>query len=305
MFLKIVELGSISRAADALGLAQPSLSQQLLRLEDEVGFKLFRRTTRGVATTEAGRIFAEHARHILRAIDQALENVRQLKDAPTGPVSLAMPMAVHIVIGLPLVQAALKHAPTVSLRMVESYSRFIRSWVEEGSIDLGIVYDVGVLRHLTVKHLAREELFLIGPAGRFGGADAAAVSAVEVAGLSLILPSAQAGLRQFLDRESQRLGFALDVGAEIDSPTHIAHLVAAGQGCSILPLSAVAADLEKGRVTAARIGDGELRRTLSLLRNPGSVVTRASVRIEDLTLKVMRRLIAKGDWRAEPEPELG
>src|SRR5687768_10133209 len=107
MFLKIVELGSISRAADALDIAQPSLSQHLLRLEDEVGSKLFRRTTRGVTTTEAGRVFEEHARHILRTIDQALENVRQLKQEPTGQVTFAMPMSVNQVIGLPLVQAAL------------------------------------------------------------------------------------------------------------------------------------------------------------------------------------------------------
>ena len=82
-FLKTIELGSISRAADALGVAQPSLSQQILRLEDEVGAKLLRRTARGVATTEAGRIFEEHARHILRTIDQALEDIRQLSNEPS------------------------------------------------------------------------------------------------------------------------------------------------------------------------------------------------------------------------------
>ena len=60
-FLKIAESGSISRAAESLGIAQPSLSQQLLRLEDELGLKLFRRIARGVALTEA-----DYAGHVVR-----------------------------------------------------------------------------------------------------------------------------------------------------------------------------------------------------------------------------------------------
>jgi LysR family nitrogen assimilation transcriptional regulator len=304
MFLKIVELGSISRAADALDVAQPSLSQQLLRLEDEVGSKLFRRTTRGVTTTEAGRIFEEHARHILRTIDQALENVRQLKHEPTGQVTFAMPMSVSQVIGLTLVQAALKHAPTLSLRLVESYSRYIRSWIEDGSVDLGMIYDIGTVRNLTVKKLAREELYLIGPPGRFAGVDATSVTQKDISSLQLILPSPQHGLRQFLEQESQRLNFTLKVGTEIDSVAHIAHLVAAGHGCSIVSLSAVSEYLNTNRISAARICDGALRRTLCMVRNPSSVVTRASVRIEDLTVKIIRRLTATHRWRAEAEPAL-
>lgn len=62
-FLKIAETGSISRASESLGVAQPSLSQQLVRLEEEVGVALFQRTARGVTLTEAGRLFQQHARH--------------------------------------------------------------------------------------------------------------------------------------------------------------------------------------------------------------------------------------------------
>jgi LysR family nitrogen assimilation transcriptional regulator len=304
MFLKIVELGSISRAADALGIAQPSLSQQLLRLEDEVGSKLFRRTARGVTTTEAGRVFEEHARHILRTIDQALENVRQLKLAPTGQVTFALPISVNQVIGLPLVQAALKHAPTLSLRLVESYSRFIRGWIEDGSVDLGLMYDLGPARNLTIKKLAREALCVIGPPDRFKGIAAASITMSELAELPLILPSPQHGLRQFIEDESQRLQLVLNVATEIDSISHIAHLVAAGHGCSILSLSAVHEHIESRRVSVGRLLDGALQRTLCLVRNPSSVVTHASVRIEDLTVKIMRRLIVTNRWRAELEPNL-
>lgn len=304
-FLKTIELGSISRAADALGVAQPSLSQQLLRLEDEVGAQLLRRTARGVATTEAGRIFEEHARHILRSIDQSLEDIRQLSTEPSGRVTFAVPMSVSVVLGLTLVKAVIKHAPGVHLRLAEAYSGHIRSWLDEGSIDLGILYDVGPLRHLSVKRLASEALYLIGPPGRFSGIDSSAVSVQELSELPMILTSPQHGLRQFLDREAQRLGFTLSVGTELDAMAHIASLVSEGHGYTIMSLPAVHEQLQSGRLSAARIENDAIRRTLCLVRNPSCVVTRASVRVEDLTLKVMRRLIAQGKWRAEPQPALG
>jgi LysR family transcriptional regulator, nitrogen assimilation regulatory protein len=305
IFLKIAELGSITRAADALDMAQPSLSQQLLRLEDEVGAKLFRRTTRGVITTEAGRVLEEHARHVLRAMEQALEAVRQLKTEPSGKVTFAMPISISQVIGVPLIDAAIKHAPGVSLCLTEAFSGYIREWLDQGSIDLGILYDVAPLRHLSVKRLAREELYLFGPPGRFGGADAAPVPVQALGELPLILPSQQHGLRQFVDQEAHRMGLTLEVGMEVDSLRHIVHLVAAGHGCSILSMPSAREALDAGQLSLARIGNSALCRTLCLVRNPTRVVTRASVRIEDLAIKLMRQLIIKGRWRAKPEAILG
>jgi LysR family transcriptional regulator, nitrogen assimilation regulatory protein len=166
---------------------------------------------------------------------------------------------------------------------------------------LGMMYDIGPARNLTVKKLAREELYLIGPPGRFRGIDVTSVTEGEVSELPLILPSPQHGLRRFLEQESQRLNFRLQVTTEIDSVAHIAHLVAAGHGYSIVSLPAVTQFLESQRISASRICDGAMRRTLCLVRNPSSVVTRASVRIEDLTVKIVRRLIVTNRWRAEME----
>ena len=304
-FLKIAELGSISRAAEALRLAQPSLSQLLCRLEDEVGMKLFRRTARGVVITEGGRIFEEHARHILRTMDQALQDMRELKSEVSGQVSFAMPVSVSRVLGVTLVEAVLKHAPRVSLRLIEIFSGYIRSGLEDGSIDLGILYDVGPLRHLSVKRLAREELYLIGPADAFAPSEQTQIPLRKLPDYALILPSAQHGLRQFLDREADRLGIGLNVRAEVDSLAHVGNLVERGHGYSIQSLPAFRDELQAGRLSAARIENGAIRRTLCLVRRSNSPVTRASIRVEDLTVKIMQQLIIKGRWRAEPEPTLG
>lgn len=300
-FLRIADLRSISRAAESLGIAQPSLSQQLLRLEDEVGFKLFRRTPRGVTVTEAGRIFEEHARQILRNTQQALEDVRHLKEAASGQVVFALPYSMSRLLGVPLFEAALSHAPTVSVRLVEAMTGHIRGWLDGGRIDLGMLYDMGPLRHLSLRRLASEELFLVGPAGQFGSPDApSAITARDLASFPLLLPGPQHGHRQLVEREAGRLGAALSVVHEIDAPGHIAALVARGHGFSILPLPAVAGELASGQLSIARIEGGAIRRTLCLVRNPSQVVTHASLRVEDLTVGIVARLIENKTWIAEP-----
>lgn len=305
-FLRTADLRSISRAAESLGIAQPSLSQQLLRLEDEVGFQLFHRTARGVTVTEAGRIFQEHARHILHSIDQALEDVQAVNAAASGQAVLALPYSINRLIGVELVEAVINHAPNTSVRLVEATTGQIRGWLDDGRIDLGVLYDLGPIRHLSARRLASEEMYLIGPAGRFGSsnADVPDIPLAEMPNYPLITLGPQHGLRKFLDQEAARLGFSYRVGQEIDAVGTIAALVAKGHGYTILTKPAVDDELFSGKLSFARIASGALRRTLSLVRNPAQVVTHASARVEDLMIKSMASLIGKGAWEAEPEAVL-
>ena len=304
-FLRIAETRSISRAAESLGIAQPSLSQQLLRLEDEVGVALFRRTARGVTLTEAGRIFEDHARHILAGTDQALENVRELNAAAAGQVVFAVPPSVAAILAEPLVALLKARAPRVTVRLVEAFAGSIRGWLEDGKIDLGMLYDLGPLRQLSMRRLVSDELVLFGPAGAFAqvpGQDLPTVPAAMLADLTLIASGPQHGLRQVIEREAARLGLELRVEHEIDALGPTLALVAAGHGHAILPQCALAvARPGSGSVSLARITDGSWRRTLCLVRNPNHVVSYASVRVEDLTGRVVASLIREGRWHACPE----
>lgn len=287
-FLKIADTGSISRAAESLGIAQPSLSQQLLRLEDELGFRLFDRTARGVVLTEGGRVFQERARQILHAADQAIADARQLRDEAKGQVIFAMPPSVARLAGVPLVTALAEQAPQVRVRIVEAYSGAIRGWLEAEKIDLGILYDLGPLRHLATRRLASEEMVLVGLLDRPGGN---AVPLHALAGLPLIVPGPQHGLRQLLDREAARAGFELTVAQEVDALDATIGLVAAGHGLAVLPAAAV----RGSGLETTRFADGGLRRNLSLVRNPSHVLTHASVRVEHVLIGVLAQLAA-GGW---------
>lgn len=299
-FLKIAETGSISRAAESLGIAQPSLSQQLLRLEDELGLRLFDRTARGVTLTEGGRVFRERARQILHAADQAIADARQLRDEAPGQVIFAMPPSVARLAGVPLVTTLAERAPRLRVRIVEAYSGAIRGWLEAEKIDLGILYDLGPFRHLAMRRLASEELVLVGPPGRFGDTP---LPLAALADEVLIAPGPQHGLRQLLDREAARAGIEIEVRYEVDSQETSIGLAAAGQGLAVLPVSAVAPEVAAGRVTMAPFAGDGLRRRLSLARNPSHVLTHASVRVEHALIDVMTAAIAAGTWTGKLERE--
>lgn len=303
-FLRIAETGSISRAAESLGISQPSLSQQLLRLEDEVGIRLFDRMARGVTLTEGGKVFQEHARNILHAADQAIADARHMRDDARGQVVFAMPPSVARMIGAPLVETLGQTAPLVQVRVVEAFCGTIRGWIEAEKIDLGIVYDLGRLPHLVQRPLVSDELLVIGPKGRFDPLDQGhELPFSKLLGERIVAPGPQHGLRQLLDREAVRHGGPLTFVHEVDSINVMIELVARGHGLAVLPQCAVMEAAWAGQVTLARIAGQGLRRRLSLVRNRAHVLTHASVRVEHLTRATTSLLIDTGGWQALLESE--
>lgn len=81
-FAKVVELGGITRAAESLHIAQPALSQQISKLEDQFGTQLLVRTSKGISPTENGRILYRHANFVMQQLEQARLEMRAGDDAP-------------------------------------------------------------------------------------------------------------------------------------------------------------------------------------------------------------------------------
>lgn len=303
-FLATAELGSITRAAERLAIAQPTLSQILLRLEDELGVRLFERLARGVRATDAGRIFREHARLILRDMDRAKLEVRQPDAGVPASVSIGLPSSVSTMVGARFIMAARECLPEVAIHLDEAFSGHIREWLEEGRIELGILHHAEALEHLSVRRLAVEDCCLVGPPGHFGppGPRGIAAQSASLAGNAfspLILPTRNHGLRQLVERETQAQGMSLSVGIELDSLNHIRTLVAGGHGFTVLSHSAVLDDLEAGRLSAAPLGRPVIRRPIYLVRSPIRAVTRASVRTEDLLVSLLHGMASSGTWQAE------
>src|SRR5438874_1497750 len=121
-FLRIAELGSLSRASEALRIAQPSLSRQMRLLEEELGIALFARHRRGMQLTEAGRQLRARTAGPLLQIDHALNDIRSLPSESGGSIALGMPPTSIGALAAPLTRRIALDAPGIALRIVEASS---------------------------------------------------------------------------------------------------------------------------------------------------------------------------------------
>jgi len=204
-FVQIVELGSITAAAERLQVAQPALSRQVQALEEELGVTLLRRHGRGIIPTEEGRTLADRARQILSDVDAMVDDVLARDHRLRGTVTLGLPPTVAEVLATPLVAESLRTYPDVKLRIVAGFSGHVQDWLLRGTIDIGVTYQGAKVPLVRTHPLLLERLFLIEPPG----APSKPITLPEALSRSLILPSPSHGLRKLVDdaaaRRSSRL----------------------------------------------------------------------------------------------------
>lgn len=248
--IHVAELGSLSKAADRLHIAQPALSRQIRLLEDELATRLFDRHGRGMVMTDAGRDVLRHALRVMAELEELRASVSDA-DAPLrGHVSIGMPPTVADILSEPLVSAFRETHPEATLRIVSAYSSYLLDWMHRGEIDAAILYDPKSARTLRVQPLLEEVLFLIGPPGA-GLSQEVPVDFAMLEGQRLLLPSPGHGLRAILDTCAAGRGFALSVPVEADSYSTLKTLVRGGHGHTILPRAPIHRDLAAGELCAA------------------------------------------------------
>jgi LysR family hydrogen peroxide-inducible transcriptional activator len=164
-FVAVAEEGSFSRAAAKVRVAQPSLSQQIRKLEGEIGQPLFDRLPRSVVLTEAGRCLLEYAQQILASIGDARRCVDELKGKIAGDVAVgAIPTIAPYV--LPeLVVTFQKHYPDVTLHIVEDVTEGVTRRIEAGELDVALASTCQRSPTLRVERLGNEPLLALVPEG--------------------------------------------------------------------------------------------------------------------------------------------
>jgi LysR family tcuABC transcriptional regulator len=138
-FVRVVEMGSMSRAAVDLEVVQSALSQQIARLEGELATRLLQRSSKGVAPTEAGLAFFRQAQLALRHADEAARAAQQSR--LSGSVSVGLAPTTASILGLPLMLAVRERYPEVRLHMVESLSGHLSGMLNARQLDLAVLFD--------------------------------------------------------------------------------------------------------------------------------------------------------------------
>ncbi|MGQ3675166.1 LysR family transcriptional regulator [Xanthobacter sp. TB0139] len=311
-FVTIVEVGSFSRAAQVLHVAQPALSQHVRNMEMDLGVELLFRSPQGVRATEAGETLERHARLILNQMEVAREAVKGGQNEPEGEVRFGLPGTVSQMLCVPLISEARRRYPKIKLRVAEAMSGFVLDWLREGKIDLGVLYRTVSDRNLEARRVLSETLALVGPARPAGdllGTDEpppGPVSFTTVSHLTLILPSPGHGLRALITEQAQAESAHLSTVIDIDTYGQIKMLVEGGLGYSILPVAAVQAEVQEGRLRQWPLGQPVLSRDLHLVRPCDRPLSNAVRAIEELAYITLIRLVQEGAWPAtlvNPEEE--
>ena len=232
-FIRVVELGSMGRAAVDLGLGTPALSQQISRLESELSTRLLQRSASGVLPTDAGLAFFRQAQLAIRHADAAAQAARQARLA--GHVSIGLAPSTSGVLALPLMQAMRERYPDVRLRLVESLSGNLATMLNARQLDLAVLFETDGARRWSVLPLLDERLFVIGRRDLPGMPTGRTVRIARLAGLPLVLPSGTHGLRAIVDAAFARERCESRVVLEVDGLAVLMDAVRAGLAATIQP----------------------------------------------------------------------
>jgi LysR family nitrogen assimilation transcriptional regulator len=263
-FVRIVDVGSLTQAAEVLHIAQPALSQQLATLEGEFHQQLLVRTKRGVEPTEAGRVLYRHAQIILRQFEQAQADVRNSGHRLSGQVSVGLaPGTAASTLALPLLQTVRARHPDVVLYLNESLGSVLSEQVSNGRMDMAVLYGGrSLVQGLRFEPLLTEQLMLVTPASPLGGREAIGLAALR--DLDLLLPRGHNYLRSYIDEAFEGLQIAPRVVAEVESATTLATAVSSGVGATILPASAAQAIAASIQARVVRITSPTIEVPLAL-----------------------------------------
>ncbi len=265
-FVRVAELGSFTRASQALDVAQPALSRQVRLLEVELRQNLLLRNGRGALPTDAGKLLLEHARGILHQVERAREELGRVGGALAGRVAIGLPPSLSRALAVPFTRAVRQQLPQASVSICEGLSTNMQEWLVTGRLDIAVLYNAQPAPSIELTPLLEEDLFLVQPRS-----DEAAptkpsdvISLKDIALLPLVIPSRPNALRMLVETEMANLGVRPEIALEIDGVAAILDLVADGAGAALLSRNAVSSSQRPDAFQLRPIQQPSLRARLSI-----------------------------------------
>lgn len=298
-FVHVADVGSITIAANDLGIVQPALSRQIKRMEDEAGVKFFERLPRGVQLTPAGHIYLDHCRRIIRELALAKEAIALTEEIPGGQVNFGVPGTCAQTLVPRLVETMNTNFPNITLRIVEGPSSVLHEGLLSGRLQASILNNPPTHGAVAITPLISELLVVY--TARQSSRARKFYTLNEVARTPMIVT---AGFRAMVNEQIASRGKQLIVQHEVDSVEAIRRILLRGVGITILPASTLRDDVEDGLLSAYPISDISMHRMLALahLRNELPPPVQAVVSVAQ---SEMADLAAQGVFSSIPTPAGG
>ncbi|PNU04744.1 LysR family transcriptional regulator [Novosphingobium guangzhouense] len=292
-FMSVAELGSFSRAAVSLRLSQPLLSRQVRTLEEELGLPLFYRNGRGVTLTQAGRCLLKNARTVRDAVEMTYNELNQLKSQLVGAAAIGMPTSVGRAVSVDLAQHFARHTPDVKLHIVEGLSSDIAEQIQQGRLDVAILYTPIRNQSILSDPVVVEHLVLVSAPGQ--GPDAP-VSMDDLLRLPLVTSGPNQQLRRDLEQAARARGVQLNIAVEVDSLTSILQMVNVGLGHAVLPPSALVRHGLRDHFDVASFTDDIFHRTLYVGTGPQRSDAAPARQLAGVVKETLQRLAGPLTW---------
>jgi LysR family nitrogen assimilation transcriptional regulator len=291
-FVRVAELGSFTRAAIALNIAQPALSRQIRLLEIELKQNLLTRNGRGATPTEAGKLLLAHGRGILHQVDRAREELGQVRGSLAGRVALGLPTSLARALAVPLIRAFQTELPQASLSISEGLSVPMQESLINGRLDLAVLYNAQPVPELEISPLLEEDLLLVERRTDFALTSSPdAITLRELATLPLVIPTRPNAIRMQVESALANVGCRLNIALEIDGVSAILDLVANGSGAAVLSRNAVDSSVRPTAFITRTIIEPALRTKISLAVSASRPSTRTLLATMKLIERTLRQVI--------------
>ncbi len=287
-FIRAVEIGNITHAAEKLRIAQTALGIQIRNLEEELGVSLLHRHSRGVTPTPAGEILQRHAIDILARVEAASHEVKAAGSASRIPVNFGVTPSIMRLVGADLVVAVRNEMPEVALSIVEDFSFVLQQRLERDELHYALTYNTPNEPWFVRTPLLEEDLMFVSSPDQASGTGP--ITFAEAIQTDLALASRQDVVYRLVQDEAARLGLPVNVAYEVQSVRAIKNLVAKGVATSILPRGAMVEELRRGLIVDRLVERPRVTRTLFLVRRNQAIAGLNVARFEGLIDGIVDRL---------------
>jgi len=267
VFAKVAELGSFSRAAEALNLTQPTVSEHVRALEGELGVALLDRLGRVAVPTPAGRLLLGYARRVLALVQEARQAVDQYQGRLRGELVVGGSTIPGEYVLPGLIGQFKGKYPDISISLLIGSSQHVSAWVEDGRVELGVVGARPTSRALQARELMTDEIVVVVPIDHPWAARKS-VSLADLREAPLVLRERGSGSRDALVRALAGVGLdlgGLRVVGEMGSTQAVKQAVRAGVGVAFLSRRAVEDECRARLVACVRVRDLVVRRAFYLV----------------------------------------
>jgi DNA-binding transcriptional LysR family regulator len=288
VFVQVYQMKSFSKAGQSLYLSQPTISEHIRLLEEDLGLALFDRQGKEILPTKAGQMLFQYASQLLALRKESVRAMGQFRDKGTGELVVGGSNIPGQYI-LPAVMGKFKQLfPRINLRLLVGDSKNIKEYLLEGSIEIGVVGVKVEHRQITCRHLIRDDLICISPQGALPGNKI--IDPKEITRLPFILREKGSGTRTAIEEAIRKIHLDLSdlqVVAEMGSNEAIRQAVKAGVGATIISRLAVQEDLELGRFKEIRINRLPMVRNFFIITHKQRSLSPLSLDFKEFLLKTV------------------